>query len=103
MHVAAVHAEGGELSHLEERRARVEQLVHALTRQELAAGDMFFPGGGIAALRHSLDFASQVRDKAFHALGVGAEFSRARIDLALDHPSSSVLPITMRWMSLAPS
>ncbi len=49
VHVAAVHAPGGELADLEERRARIEQLVHPLARQHLAAGGVLFPCGGVTS------------------------------------------------------
>ena len=78
-----------------------------IARQELAAADMLFPGGGVAALRHDLDLALQVGDEALHALGVGLELGRPRVDLTFQHrhqePSSMERPITSRWMSLAPS
>ena len=49
--LAVVHAEGGELADLEERRARVEQAVDALARQQLAARDVPLARLGVAAER----------------------------------------------------
>ena len=39
-HFAVVHVAGGELADLEERRARIEQPLDAVARQQLAARDM---------------------------------------------------------------
>ena len=50
VHVAFVHAEGGERADLEERRAGIEQPRHALARGELAARDMALARLGRAAL-----------------------------------------------------
>src|SRR5262249_40037719 len=52
----AGHAPGGDPADLEEGRARVEQLVHTLARQQLAAGDVPVAGRLIAALRHDFYF-----------------------------------------------
>jgi len=106
MHVAAVHAPGGELPDLEEGRAGIEQPLHALARQHLAAADVLLARGVVAALRDRLYFAFQIRNQILHARGVRLEFGRAHVELAPDraHASSARLrPITMRWMSFAPS
>ena len=49
--LAVVHAEGGELADLEERRAGVEQAVDALARQQLAARRVALARLGVAAER----------------------------------------------------
>ncbi len=104
VHVAAVHPPGGELADLEERRAWVEQRAHALARQHLAAAGVLVARRLVAADGHRGHFFLQVRNEQAHALGVGAELRRARVELALERAHSSrVRPITMRWMSLAPS
>ena len=38
--LVAIEPEGAELAHLQERRARIEQALHPVAGQELAAGDM---------------------------------------------------------------
>jgi hypothetical protein len=106
--LAAVHAVRGELPDLEERRAGVEQRAHPLARQELPAPDVLFARLVAAAQRRARDLLAQVLDQSAHALGVGAEFGRAGVELRLDdghrgYPRSSARPITRRWMSLAPS
>jgi len=105
MHVAAVHPPGGKLADLEERRAGIEQRAHPLAGQHLAARSMLVARGLVAADGNGGDLLLEIGDEAAHALGVGAEFRRACIHLALDraHPSASVRPMTIRWISLAPS
>ncbi len=106
-HVPAIHAVGGELADLQEGRARIEQRAHALARKQLAARGVLVPRRLVAASRDRGGLLLEVFDQAAHARGVGAEFLRARIELALDRghqeSPSSALPITSRWMSLAPS
>ena len=103
VHVAAVHAPSGELADLEEGRAGIEQLQHALARQQLAAGDMPISGGGIAALRHGLDLSRRSATSARMRSAFALNSAERGLILLLDHPSSSVRPITILWMSLAPS
>src|SRR5512138_441980 len=107
MHVAGVHAPGRELPDLEKRRAGIEQAPYPLARQELAALEVPFARVGVSTQRNQRDLLLQVLDQGNHALGVGLEFGRSRIDLAFQdrhQPASSrVLPMTRRWMSLAPS
>jgi hypothetical protein len=52
MDVAAVHSPSRELSDLEEGRARVEKLRHALARQHLAARGMLVARCLVSALGH---------------------------------------------------
>ena len=80
MDVAAVEAVGGERRELEERRARIEQQVDALARQELAAPDVPRPRLLAAALDRRVELVAEVGDQAFHGRGVGGEFGRLRID-----------------------
>jgi hypothetical protein len=105
VHVARVHPPGGELTDLEKRRAGVEQGAHPLARQHLAARGMLVARRLVAADRDGGDLFLQVVDQRLHAIRVGAEFGGPRIDLRLEraHRSSRVRPMTMRWMSLAPS
>ena len=56
-----VHAVGGQRRQLEERAARVEQAVDAVARQQLAAGDVTFPGALRAAERGRGELGAQLR------------------------------------------
>ena len=89
--LVAVHPEGGHLADLQEGRARVEQVVDALARQQLAAGNMLGPCGLAAAQRHLRRLRAQVLDQRAHLRGIGPEVLRARIDLALQHLHGGVL------------
>ncbi len=60
--LAVVHAVGGELADLEERRARVEQAVDAVARQQLAARRMALARLGVAAERDLGRLGAQVVD-----------------------------------------
>ncbi len=80
VHVAAVHAEGGERRQFQERRAGIDQVHHAVARKKLAARHMpfarFFRAaqGGLGAAR--LQFGGQ----RAHFFGIGAEFGAVRIN-----------------------
>ena len=50
VHVALVHAEGGERADLQERRARIEEPRHPLARHQLAAPEVAGARAGAAAL-----------------------------------------------------
>ncbi len=80
VHVAAVHAEGGERRQFQERRARIDQVHHAIAREKLSARHMPFAGffraarGGLGAARLQFD------DELAHFVSIAAKFGAARIN-----------------------
>ena len=78
--VAVIHAEGGERRQFEERRAGIDQVHHAVARQELAARHVPFARflraaqGGLGAAR------LQFGDERAHFFRIGAKFGAACID-----------------------
>ena len=83
-HLVVVHAVGGELRQLQERRARIEQAPHPLARQQLAARQMTLARPLVAALLDPLDDRMQIVDQRAHRHGVGLERERPGIDRAGD-------------------
>jgi hypothetical protein len=79
-----VHASGGERGKLQERRARIEQALHAVARQEFAAAGVF-PARllGAAAGGDGGAFA-QVFHEGGHGGGVAGEGFGGGIRLGLD-------------------
>jgi hypothetical protein len=84
VHVAAVHAPGGELADLEERRAGIEQAAHALARQQLAPRDVLVARAALASHGDRGDLLPEVLHQAAHAPCIRAEFGRARVEPAAD-------------------
>jgi hypothetical protein len=84
MHVAAVHAPGGKLADLKERRSGIEQPAHPVARQQLAAREMLLARLLVAAHRDLVGLLLEIGDEPAHAIGVGAEISRAEIELRAD-------------------
>ena len=78
--VAVIHAVGGKRRQLQKRRAGIDQVHHAVARQQLAAADMAFARflraaqGGLRTAR--LQFGGE----RAHLFGIGAEFGAACID-----------------------
>ena len=101
--LAVVHAEGGELADLEERRARVEQAVDPLARQQLAARRMPLARLGVAAEGDRSGLGPQVVDLLLQEGGVAAEVLGARVDARLDrgHGSSAVVVALGRSLTAA--
>ena len=91
--LAVVHAVGRELADLEERRARVEQAVDALARQQLAARRMPLARLGVAAERDLGRAGAQVVDLAPQERGVGLELVRARVDARLQRGHGLLLVV----------
>ncbi len=75
-----VETVGGERRQLQERRAGIDQVHHALARQQLTARHMPLAGALGPAQRGLGAALLQFLDKRAHALGVGAEFARVHID-----------------------
>ncbi len=104
--VIAIHVIAGELADFEERRARVEQPVDAVARQQLAALDVLLPRALAAALRNFFDLLPEIGNQRLHRVAVGDEFVGARIDAGFDQAHAPALrsrAMTSRWMSLVPS
>jgi hypothetical protein len=79
-----VHLERGQLGEFEEGRAGIEQHLHAVARQQLAARDMLGAGSFAAALGERGHPGAQVVDQGLHGRRVGFEILAARIEFALD-------------------
>ena len=79
--LVAVHAEGGERRQLEERRARVEQHLHAIAGQQFSARHVL-GARRLAAARARLVAwrAAQFGDQRTHGRLVGGEFGAFPID-----------------------
>jgi len=78
--IAGVHFPRRELADLEERRAFVEQTVHALTGQQLAARLVTFGVAGAAVLPDGSDARVEFFDERLHRLAIRGETRRCRID-----------------------
>ena len=76
-HLAVVHPPRGELRQLQKGRADVQQVAHALARQQLAARRVLLPRRLAAALLHGVDFRTQIRHQRAHGLGAGVELGGA--------------------------
>jgi hypothetical protein len=79
-----IHVVGRELGEFEEGRARVEQHLHAVARQQLAAREVLGAGRLAAALGDGRHLVPQVVDDQLHGRGVGLEVVAARVEFALD-------------------
>ena len=77
--VGVVHAVGGELGELEERRAGIEQGPYPFARQHLAAPGVTLARGLAAAQLVLLDLRPQILDQRLHRAGVGGELIRPGI------------------------
>jgi len=89
--IVVVHVEGRQRRHFEEGRAGVEQVHHAIARQELAAGGVLGAGGFAAALGDTFQVGAQVIDHGLHGLRIGRELGRAGIELGLQNGHGQVL------------
>ncbi|MPM74215.1 hypothetical protein SDC9_121200 [bioreactor metagenome] len=79
--IVVVHVERSQRRELQERRARIEQTLHALARQQLAARHVFGARGLAATLRHALGLCAQIVDHRLHRIRVGLEVRRPRVEL----------------------
>src|SRR5262249_6522507 len=82
--IIVVHAERGELRQFEERRAGIEQQLHAIARQQLAARGVFLAGFFAAAFGDLRDLALQVLHQRAHRISRGAEVVGTGIELGLE-------------------
>ncbi|MNS97754.1 hypothetical protein D3C72_1321000 [compost metagenome] len=74
----------GQRRDLEEGRARVEQLGHAVARQQLAACQVLGARGLAAALLHLRELLLQVVDQRAHGGRIGLEVGRPRIQFGFE-------------------
>ena len=92
-HFAVVHVARGELADLEERRARIEQPLDAVARQQFAALDMALAVLLGPALRRLGDVGAQFLGERAIMRGAGAKLLAVRRDFTVDprraHPPSS--------------
>jgi len=58
-------------------------LLHAVARQQLAAGEVFGTGVVTAALGDARNLVAQVGDECAHGIGVGLEVFSAGVQLGL--------------------
>ena len=84
MNVAAVHAVRGQRRQFEKRRPRIKQQIDALARKQFSARHMPRSRLFAAALHRGVELGAQVRNQAFHRLGVVAEFARFGVERGLD-------------------
>jgi len=69
---------------LQEGSARVQQALHALARQQLAARQMLGPGGFATALGRLQQLGAQVVDLRLHGVCIVDEGLRTRVDPGFD-------------------
>src|SRR3984957_3687876 len=79
--IGAVHAMGRQRRELEKRTARIEQSLHALARQKLAARGVLAARFLGATAAGALHFRAQRSRKLRHACLIGAEALAAGLDL----------------------
>ena|SRR5208337_1285494 len=81
--IVPIHAVGRELADLEERRARIDEMVDTLAWQEFAARRVLGLSLGAAATAHRGRADAQIVDQSAHGGSIGAELFRFRIDEGL--------------------
>ena len=93
--VVAIQIERGQGREFQKRRAGVQQHVHPLARQQLAARRVLGARRFAAAQRHLFQVQAQIVDQGAHGCGVGQEVGGAGVELALQkrHGATSVF----RW------
>jgi hypothetical protein len=68
VHIALIHAVGGQRAQLQEGRAGIEQALHPVAGQKLAALEMLFTRALIAALGGFGGLLAQLGDQRLHGL-----------------------------------
>ena len=71
--IVVVHVQRSQRCDLKKRRAGVQQQLHAVARQQLAAADVSGAGSFTAALRHLGDARSHVIHQRLHGRRIGLE------------------------------
>ncbi|MNQ89209.1 hypothetical protein D3C85_1045090 [compost metagenome] len=82
-YVFAIHLMGGQLADFEKGRARVQQAVDALARQQLAARGVAFLGLGAAAFMDAAEQPVQRADLFEHGRAVAGELRGTGVDLGV--------------------
>ena len=83
--VVVVHVERGQRREFEERRARVQQHLHALARQQLAPRRVLGAGRFAAALGDLFELGSQIIHQRAHGGGICQKVRRAGIELGVEN------------------
>src|SRR5574337_1559527 len=97
MHVALVHAKGGERADFEKRRTRINQAGHPFARQKLAAPDMALARPGGAALGRRSSPGVEFVEEAAPEGDAGRVLVRGLAQLALE-PRHLPLTPEFFWM-----
>ena len=79
-HFTVIHAVGRELAYLEERRALIDEPVHAVARQQLAARDVAFALRGGSAGDRKRRLGRKIVDELSHVRPVARKFLRVHVD-----------------------
>ena len=90
-----IHAERGQRRDLEEGRARVEQALDAVARQQLAARQVLLARVVAAAQRDLLELGVQVVHQQAHRRGVGLEVFRAGVQLGRESGHGSLWLVSL--------
>ena len=94
--VAVVHAVRRHRRQFQERRARIDQVLDAVARQQLAARHVLGARGFAAAQRGLRQFLIQVIQLRLHGARVVGEVLRPRIDAGFDD-GHGVPPVLLDW------
>ena len=117
--IGFIHPPGSELTDLEKRRTDIQELAHAIARQQLAAGKVFLARPLVATELYYCRALAQAADKRRHRSGILGKLCRARIHIAGQYRHHITLvriaerrqavsannsrPISMRRISLVPA
>ena len=83
--VVVVHAVGGQRRELEKRRARIEQVLDALARQQLAAAAVAAHGLRTAACLGVREPLAQIGHQLQVVVAVGSELGARAVDARFEH------------------
>ena len=88
--VVVVHVQRGQRGQFEERRAGVQQHLHALAGQQLAPRGVLGACRFAAALGDLVKLGAQVIHQRAHGGGVGQKVGRAGVELGVENHASSI-------------
>ena len=80
MHLVVVEAARGELTHFQKERAQIDQALHALAGQKLAARGVPLAATLSAAERDRGDPGSRILDRRPIVRGIGGEVAAVNVD-----------------------
>jgi hypothetical protein len=83
--VVVVHVQRGQRRQFQERRARVQQHLHPVARQQLAASGVAIAGHRAAAFGDFRELHPQVVDHGAHGSGVGLEIGGSGVEFAFQN------------------